>query len=256
LATSNKNFKVKNGLDVNGAATASSFVKTGGTSAQFLMADGSISTGGGGGGGSSLEVSETPPASPSEGDTWYNSATGQTFVYYDSFWVENIGGVVGPAGPAGPTGPLGFPGGESELMTFSTSNSGSDPGTGTVRLNNSTRSAVTEIYIDNTNTAGATISTWLDTFANSNIVIRQRSFPNNNFSIYTVNSVTNSTGYRTLGVTHVSSSGSFTTTEGDLILTIERRGLTGATGPMYPVTISTSAPSGGNDGDLWFRYDA
>jgi hypothetical protein len=25
---------------------------------------------------------------------------------------------------------------------------------------------------------------------------------------------------------------------------------------MYPVTISTSAPSGGNNGDLWFRYDA
>ena len=34
------------------------------------------------------------------------------------------------------------------------------------------------------------------------------------------------------------------------------KGDTGNTGPMYPVTISTSAPSGGNDGDLWFRYDA
>jgi hypothetical protein len=33
-------------------------------------------------------------------------------------------------------------------------------------------------------------------------------------------------------------------------------GDTGDTGPMYPVTISTSSPSGGNDGDLWFRYDA
>jgi hypothetical protein len=33
-------------------------------------------------------------------------------------------------------------------------------------------------------------------------------------------------------------------------------GPTGDTGPMYPVTISTSSPSGGNDGDLWFRYDA
>jgi hypothetical protein len=41
LATSNKNFKVKNGLDVAGATSANSFVKTGGTSSQFLMADGS-----------------------------------------------------------------------------------------------------------------------------------------------------------------------------------------------------------------------
>jgi microcystin-dependent protein len=103
LATSNKNFKVKNGLDVSGAATASSFVKTGGTSDEFLMADGSVSEGGGG----SLEVSETPPSSPSEGDIWYNSTTGQTFVYYDSFWVENIAGVPGPQGPEGPQGPAG-----------------------------------------------------------------------------------------------------------------------------------------------------
>jgi microcystin-dependent protein len=67
------------------------------------MADGSVSEGGGG----SLEVSETPPSSPSEGDIWYNSTTGQTFVYYDSFWVENIAGVPGPQGPEGPIGETG-----------------------------------------------------------------------------------------------------------------------------------------------------
>jgi hypothetical protein len=33
-------------------------------------------------------------------------------------------------------------------------------------------------------------------------------------------------------------------------------GATGPAGPMYPVTISTNLPSGGNDGDLWFRYEA
>ena len=105
MATSNKNFKVKNGLDVSGTATASSFVKTGGTSDEFLMADGSVSAGGGGG---SLEVSQTPPASPSEGDIWYNSQTGQTFVYYDSFWVENIAGIAGPQGPAADPGPMNY----------------------------------------------------------------------------------------------------------------------------------------------------
>jgi hypothetical protein len=30
----------------------------------------------------------------------------------------------------------------------------------------------------------------------------------------------------------------------------------GNPGGIYPITVSTSAPSGGNDGDLWFRYDA
>ena len=45
MATSNKNFKVKNGLDVGGAATATSFVKDGGSASEFLMADGTVSTG-------------------------------------------------------------------------------------------------------------------------------------------------------------------------------------------------------------------
>ena len=98
MATSNKNFKVKNGLDVAGAATANSFVKTGGAANQFLKADGSISDGG------SAEVSATPPSSPLEGDLWYNSETGQTFVFYDSFWVENVSGIAGPQGLAGATG--------------------------------------------------------------------------------------------------------------------------------------------------------
>ena len=39
-------------------------------------------------GGASLTVSDTAPSSPSEGDMWFESDTGATYVYYDSFWVE------------------------------------------------------------------------------------------------------------------------------------------------------------------------
>jgi hypothetical protein len=42
----------------------------------------------GGGGNASLTVSDTPPAGPESGDLWFESDTGKTFVYYDSFWVE------------------------------------------------------------------------------------------------------------------------------------------------------------------------
>lgn len=38
-------------------------------------------------------VSDNPPSSPSSGQIWFESDTGKTFVYYDSFWVE-----VGAAG--------------------------------------------------------------------------------------------------------------------------------------------------------------
>jgi hypothetical protein len=56
------------------------------------------SGGGGGGGSSSITVSDTAPTSPGEGDLWFKSDVAQTFVYFDSYWIE-IG--VGPQGPAG-----------------------------------------------------------------------------------------------------------------------------------------------------------
>jgi hypothetical protein len=49
-------------------------------------------------------ASESAPASPSEGDAWYNSVTGQMLVYYDGFWIESHGSLVGEVGPTGPTG--------------------------------------------------------------------------------------------------------------------------------------------------------
>ena len=48
-----------------------------------------------------VTVSDTAPSSPSQGDQWYNSAEGRTYVYYDSFWVEASPGIAGPEGPAG-----------------------------------------------------------------------------------------------------------------------------------------------------------
>jgi hypothetical protein len=45
MAITNKEFRVKNGIIVeNGSTTSPSFIKTGGTSTQYLMADGSVST--------------------------------------------------------------------------------------------------------------------------------------------------------------------------------------------------------------------
>lgn len=36
----------------------------------------------------STTVSETPPLSPLSGDIWFNSETGKSYIYYDSFWVQ------------------------------------------------------------------------------------------------------------------------------------------------------------------------
>jgi len=70
----------------------------------------------GGGGGSQVSVSTVAPSTPTEGDLWYNSNLGRTFVYYDdgssSQWVDvapfNQGGTnstvtVSSSAPTSPT---------------------------------------------------------------------------------------------------------------------------------------------------------
>ena len=78
------------GVTVTGAVTATSFVKSGGTSSQYLMADGSVTTGGGGG-GASVTISDTAPAA-SAGDLWWESDTGRLKIYYQDTdttqWVD------------------------------------------------------------------------------------------------------------------------------------------------------------------------
>jgi anti-sigma-K factor RskA len=38
--------------------------------------------------GSTVTVSDTAPASPVEGNIWYNSSIAKLFIYYDNLWVE------------------------------------------------------------------------------------------------------------------------------------------------------------------------
>lgn len=44
MPTVDKNFRVKNGIDAGAAVTATQFIRSGGTSSQYLMADGSVTT--------------------------------------------------------------------------------------------------------------------------------------------------------------------------------------------------------------------
>lgn len=106
MATENKDFRVKNGLVVGGIGTFDGTVTvatpTLGTHAATkdyvdLFA-----------GGGSLTVSPTPPELPEEGDLWFNSTDGSTYVYYDSFWVEATSAYAGPAGNVIATTPLSF----------------------------------------------------------------------------------------------------------------------------------------------------
>lgn len=118
MATDNKDFKVKHGLTVGGDGTFSGTVTVATpTDLNHAVTKAYVDALAG---GSSLIVSETPPTSPSQGDSWVDSTTGRFYVYYDSYWVElasgageavtTIPGPTGPQGPAGIQGEIGFPG--------------------------------------------------------------------------------------------------------------------------------------------------
>ncbi len=74
----------------------------------------------------------TPPAAPQEGDAWYDSASGNLYVYYDSYWVEAASANDGPTGNTGATGPTGPTGsqGTSINVIGTVADTGSLPPTG------------------------------------------------------------------------------------------------------------------------------
>ena len=88
-----------------GPVTATSFVKTGGTSDQYLMADGSVSTGpGDDGAGSSVHIGEAPPDDPQEGQQWMEvPADGDAtmWIYDGGKWLQQPGGKDGAPGADG-----------------------------------------------------------------------------------------------------------------------------------------------------------
>ena len=71
------------------AVTAGSFVKSGGTSAEYLMADGSVSAGPEAGG--SVQIGETFDGTPAEGDQWLETPAGGEavmWIYDGEKWLQ------------------------------------------------------------------------------------------------------------------------------------------------------------------------
>jgi len=61
-------------------------------------------------GSASIQVSDSVPEDPEEGDLWYNSSEGRSYIYYDDFFIELTPSIKGDTGPTGPTGPAGADG--------------------------------------------------------------------------------------------------------------------------------------------------
>lgn len=94
-------------------------------------------------------------------------------------------------------------------FNFDTSTTDADPGAGDVRFNNATPASVTEIYFDNADRDGNTVTSWLDTFDNStntakgHLVITPAASPSAKLIYNVTGTVTDGTGYRKVTVSHV-----------------------------------------------------
>jgi hypothetical protein len=128
--------------------------------------------------------------------------------------------------------------------TFSTTTTDSDPGAGTLRANNATFGSITQLFIDNADAAGATVTTWLDSLDDSTsevkgtLRIEQLSAPTTYMEFNVTGTITDGTGYRKVTVTPMTSNG--TLSDGaSIVVTWFRAGDQG-----------TSVLSDGDKGDI------
>jgi len=132
------------------------------------------------------------------------------------------------------SGNIGVPGGLN--LTYSTTTTDSDPGAGVIRFDNSTLSSASNAYIDDVDTAGATISTLVQTWDDSTttalrgtMTMSKRDDPAVWATWNVTGAATNASGYTKQALTYVAGTGSFSDTD-PVVLGFVRTGNIGATG--------------------------
>ena len=153
--------------------------------------------------------------------------------------LQGLMGIQGRQGVQGTDGADGNFGGATFDYTFDTSTGNSDPGTGKLRLNNSTVSSATALYIDVEDDNGTDISSFLTTIDDSTSTIKGHFRISNrlnadDFALFTISSASSEQGaYYSVSCGYVSGSASSFSNSEDVIITFARtgdKGDTGATG--------------------------
>ena len=141
-------------------------------------------------------------------------------------------------------------------MTFNTSTSDADPGAGKLALNNGTIASVTEMYFDDVDDNGATISTFVQSFddavnstARGIIHIEKEGTPAT-FALFKVTgAVTNASGYTKVPVGHLASNGSFSNSDG-IRVDFSYSGSDGSAGGGLSDVVGDTSPQLGGDLDM------
>jgi hypothetical protein len=142
---------------------------------------------------------------------------------------------------------------------FDTATSDADPGAGEIRFNNGTYASATEIYIDDADANGATVSTDVLTWDDSTSTIKGflHIVDINDSTTYArfkiTGSITDASGYNKITVAHLSSNNTFSAAD-ELSVHFTMTGLkgdtgsTGSTGPQGPSGDMTSFTLAGSAG--------
>jgi collagen type VII alpha len=181
-------------------------------------------------------------ATGSTGPTGSNGQDGQS----GSTGATGLRGGTGATGPAGATGTPGTFGGITAEYIFSTNNVDSDPGVGRVKFDNDILPDATEMYIDYQNSSGIDLQNYLKTIDDSTNPLKGHFRIGNrtnltDFSIFTITSLEDMTGYFKVVCTYLSGSVRYDDQE-EVILTFARTGDIGPTGATGPT--GASGPTG------------
>lgn len=132
-------------------------------------------------------------------------------------------------------GPANMYGGYSMSFRYETGTADSDPGgPGEFRFNNATLASVTQLYVDNDNTAGTDVSGFLQSANPGDRVRLFAELDGNQFWYGTIDAIETPAGYTRYTVTYVDSNGSWT--DGDkTVITFSPVGPTGPQGEIGEV---------------------
>ena len=158
-------------------------------------------------------------------------------------WNLNLAGNVGSAGSAGATGATGANGSNGAdggiKYTYSTNTVSSDPGTGTLKFDSATLSAITSLRISETDANSNSIAALIQTLDDSTssvkatVLIVKDGAPGNMLEFQITGTFTDNGTWDSCTITYIGSSGSFS--NGDsvrLFFSLKGdKGDTGATGP-------------------------
>ena len=174
----------------------------------------------------------------SNGSTGAQGATGPTGAQGATGATGSQGatGSAGSSGSAGAQGAEGNFGGATFYYTFESNTTNANPGSGDLRLDNSTQNAATGIYICDTDEDGTDIASYLQTIDDSTSTIKghvkiTNKLDSSQFLLFTISSLTDNTGYFDITVSPVDSSATspFSANE-DILITFARTGDKGDTG--------------------------